>query len=111
MNIEQTFTWFSMKEHKPPDKEGVELLLNIIFYEEKIGKDNAIHRIRKDYVAHGITWGDGLIYSPDRGFYRVDEDCISHWAFFPMPPTFDPVSYIFRIQNRMGDNQCDLTPT
>ena len=102
MNIEQTLTWFPMKEHKPPDKEDVELLLNIVFY------DNGI---RKDYVAHGITQGGGLIYSPDRGFYRVDEDCISHWAFFPMPPTFDPVSYIFRMQNRMGDNQCDSTPT
>ena len=102
MSIEQTFTWFSMKEHKPPDKEGVELLLNIVFY------DNGI---RKDYVAHGITEGNGLIYSPDRGFYRADGDCISHWAFFPMPPTFDPVSYIFRMANRMGDNQCDSTPT
>lgn len=102
MNIEQTFTWFSMKEHKPPNKEDVELLLNIVFY------DNGI---RKDYVAHGITQGDGLIYSPDRGFYRVDEDCISHWAFFPMPPTFNTASYIFRNANRMGDNQCDSTPT
>lgn len=100
MNIEQTFTWFSIKEHKPPDKEDVELLLNIIFY------DNGI---RKDYVVHGITQGGNLFYSPDRGFYKADE--VSHWAFFPMPPTFDPVSYIFRNANRMGDNQCDSTPT
>ena len=109
MNIEQTFTWFSMKEHKPPDAKGVELLLNIIFFENKIGKDNAVHRIRKDYVAHCITFGNGQFYSPDRGFFKENE--ISHWAFFPMSPTIDLVSYIFRQENKMGDEQCDSTPT
>lgn len=96
MSIEQTFTWFSMKEHKPPDKEDVELLLNIIFY------DNGI---RKDYVVHGITQGGNLFYSPDRGFYNADE--VSHWAFFPMPPTFNPVSYIFHSMNSIKPDQSD----
>lgn len=102
MKIEQTFTWFPMKEYKPPDAEDVELLLNIVYC------DNGI---RKDYVAHGITQGGGLIYSPDRGFFRLDEDYISHWAFFPVSPTINAAAYIFKNANRMGDNQCGTTPT